>query len=248
MNDTSQAPTEDFCTTGSRQRYRARISAISPTHRRQSFNHNQHCFLAVSLVNSNFTKPKTHAMAKWISKHFRSCSVLVGDSIYRLTLEATSEMGSKAARAKSYNLGQKFIAENGATFQSFSDVTTFRFITCSQMEATTEYSRTYDRIRNFYASNPSFNRSVVSLADKFLKRGNKALGLSQTDFERRLAISIDYLLEEFAIISCMKKIDVPVMVYPGTFSTLDEVCEGLHPGISGDLGDIVIASLKLKGR
>jgi hypothetical protein len=61
-------------------------------------------------------------------------------------------------------------------------------------------------------------------------------------------VSSEYFLEEFAIFACLKRQGLPVMVYPGSFSTLSEIARGEHPGAPEELRDLIVVSLHLKGR
>nr|VFK08480.1 MAG: hypothetical protein BECKLPF1236A_GA0070988_1001725 [Candidatus Kentron sp. LPFa]VFK24714.1 MAG: hypothetical protein BECKLPF1236C_GA0070990_1001526 [Candidatus Kentron sp. LPFa] len=59
---------------------------------------------------------------------------------------------------------------------------------------------------------------------------------------------MDYFLEEFAVFACLQQQGLPVFVYPGSFSTLSEIAGGLHPGAPRELQDLIVVSLRLKGR
>jgi hypothetical protein len=61
-------------------------------------------------------------------------------------------------------------------------------------------------------------------------------------------MSSRYFLEEFAIFACLQQQGIPVMVYPGSFSTLSEIARGEHPGAPKELQSLVVVSLHLKGR
>ncbi|WP_328546229.1 hypothetical protein [Streptomyces platensis] len=57
-----------------------------------------------------------------------------------------------------------------------------------------------------------------------------------------------YFLEEFAIFCCLKDSGLPVMLYPGSFGTLSEIAAGEHEGAPKQLRDLIVVSLRLRGR
>lgn len=83
-------PKTTFPSPAPRRRYQAAISFVSPASSHHTFEAHGDCFLGVSLQNSNFRQDKVRSMANWISQRFPRCTVLVGDSIHRITLESTS--------------------------------------------------------------------------------------------------------------------------------------------------------------
>nr|VFK00598.1 MAG: hypothetical protein BECKLFY1418A_GA0070994_11204 [Candidatus Kentron sp. LFY] len=68
------------------------------------------------------------------------------------------------------------------------------------------------------------------------------------DPEQSIRRSVDYFLEEFAVFACLNQQGLPVMVYPGSFSTLSEITSGMHPGAPREIRDLIVVSLRLKGR
>jgi tRNA-dependent cyclodipeptide synthase len=82
------SPVAPSTVTGS-TRYRAKIDGVSPASRRDTFEQHEECFLGISLENSNFVRAKLAGIVEWIARRFARCTVLVGDSIHRITLEAT---------------------------------------------------------------------------------------------------------------------------------------------------------------
>nr|VFJ98220.1 MAG: hypothetical protein BECKLFY1418B_GA0070995_11162 [Candidatus Kentron sp. LFY] len=59
---------------------------------------------------------------------------------------------------------------------------------------------------------------------------------------------MDYFPEELAVFACLKQQGLPVMVYPGSLGALAEIPEGLHPVAPRELRDLIVVSLRLKGR
>ncbi|MFG2863781.1 hypothetical protein [Streptomyces sioyaensis] len=73
-------------------------------------------------------------------------------------------------------------------------------------------------------------------------------GAPEAELERRIRMSSDYFLEEFAVFCCLRDSGLPVMIYPGSFGTLSEIAAGEHEGAPKQLRDLIVVSLQLRGR
>ncbi|MGD1912018.1 MAG: hypothetical protein ACFB2X_14530 [Rivularia sp. (in: cyanobacteria)] len=72
--------------------------------------------------------------------------------------------------------------------------------------------------------------------------------LDKKQWEYQIDKSNQYFLEEFAIFACLVKRNIPVMIYPGSFSTLTEITDGKHPNVLQELKELTVVSLQLKKR
>ncbi|MDT0267469.1 tRNA-dependent cyclodipeptide synthase [Streptomyces sp. DSM 44915] len=229
-----------------RTRYKAEIASVSPDSSRNTFEQHETCFLGVSLENSNFTTAKLTSMVRWISRRFDRCVVLVGDSIHRLTLESTQGLPPDRARERALELGRSFVAAEGTVFEEYRGSTDFTFLNCGEVQAGERYAEFHSKLRTFFDEDVAFRSSVESFGHAYHRK--RADGLSGAEWEKRIRMSNDYFLEEFAIFACLKEQGLSVMVYPGSFSTLSEIARGEHPGAPKELRDLVVVSLHLKGR
>nr|VFK57074.1 MAG: tRNA-dependent cyclodipeptide synthase [Candidatus Kentron sp. TC] len=98
-------------------------------------------------------------------------------------------------------------------------------------------------ISSTFATDFPFRDSVESFSRAYYR--NRPTNLTP---EQRIRHSVDYFLEEFAVFACLYHQGLPVMVYPGSFSTLAEIATGLHPDAPRELQDLVVVSLKIRGR
>lgn len=228
------------------RRYKAEIGSVSPTTSRDTFEDHDTCFLGVSLENSNFKPAKVDAMAKWISRRFSQCTVLIGDSIHRITLESTRSMPPRAALDDALRLGREFVESRQPVFESYRDRTKFTFVTCSEVQSWGLYGDYHERLRQHYDQDAAFRGSVEAFGRDY--HGKRSEGVSAQELDHRIRKSSEYFLEEFAIFACLQRTGSPVMVYPGSFSTLSEIAQGKHPGAPEELRDLIVVSLHLKGR
>ncbi|MEU6994060.1 tRNA-dependent cyclodipeptide synthase [Streptomyces sp. NPDC046465] len=229
-----------------RTRYKAEIASVSPDTSRNTFEQYETCFLGVSLENSNFTTPKLASMVKWVSRRFGRCTVLIGDSIHRLTLESTQALPPARARERALELGRHFVEAEEKVFDEYHDRTDFTVLNCSEVQSGERYAEFHSKLRAFFDEDEAFRSSVEAFGHAYHRK--RSYGISKTEWEKRIQMSNDYFLEEFAIFACLKEQGLPVMVYPGSFSTLSEIAKGDHPGAPEELRDLIVVSLHLKGR
>ncbi|WP_405988108.1 tRNA-dependent cyclodipeptide synthase [Streptomyces sp. NBC_00986] len=229
-----------------RTRYKAEIQRVSPPSRRQSYDEHDRCFLGVSLENSNFTPGKLASMLVWISRRFSDCTVLIGDSIHRITLESTRSLSGEAALTEAIRLGDEFVENTREIFASQRENTSFTFLRCSDVQQWDGYGEHHRYLRKYYETDAEFRESVDSFGRGY--HAKRSLGVEATEMDRRVSRSSDYFLEEFAVFACLEERGIPVMVYPGSFSTLAEIAAGTHPDAPEELRRLIVVSLHLKGR
>lgn len=229
-----------------RKAYRAKVDSVFPPSARSRFEQLDSCFLGVSLVNKNFTPEKLKAVIEWVSRRFRYCAVLVGDSIHRITLETTKSLEPDIALMEALEMGRAFIQDNEHLFYAFQEQTQFTFETCSQIQTSENYIQFYKLLQTCFESNASFRSSVEEFSRKYYRR--KSNDRDQALIKYKIVQSCEYFLEEFAVFACLNKRGYSVMVYPGAFSTLIEIVNGEYPGLFDEIKTLTLASLHFKTR
>ncbi|MFC0693583.1 tRNA-dependent cyclodipeptide synthase [Paraburkholderia humisilvae] len=227
-------------------RYRAKIDFVSPPTRRDTFELERECFLGVSLENRNFEPARFHSLLEWVSRRFTKCKILVGDGIHRLTLESRTRMPATEARDRALRLGREFMRENRDILALYRSITQFEFITCSEIQQTSEYSAHHQAISDYFLDTPEFRESVERFGLRY-HRGDRNT-LSEAEQNYRLNISSSYFIEEFSVFACLVNRGITVMVYPGSFSTLAEIADNRFPGVSKALESLCVVSLHFKKR
>lgn len=229
-----------------RTRYRTAIHSVSPAAHRNTFEDHEACFLGVSLDNSSFTPAKFDSMLKWVSRHFSRCTVLIGDSIHRLTLASTRGMNPDQALEHALDLGRQFIHAQQPVLDSYRAVTDFTVVTCSQVQETEEYAEFHYELRTLFTKDDAFRASVEAFGRAY--HAKRSPTVSAAERQQRIDTSSAYFLEEFAVFCYLTRRDLPVMVYPGQFVTLAEIAAGLHPQAPDELRDLTLVSLRVQGR
>jgi tRNA-dependent cyclodipeptide synthase len=227
-------------------RYRARVDFVSPASRRDTFELEEECFLGVSLENRNFERARFQSLLEWISRRFQKCTILVGDSIHRLTLESRASHSPQEARSKAQRLGKDFMEDNRELVASYRPTTRFEFVTCHDIQQTQEYATHHREISAYFLRSPAFRESIESFGLRYHRNDWDALSVA--DRQYRLRYSSSYFLEEFSIFACLVKRGIKVMVYPGSFSTLAEIADHKFHGVSEALESLCVVSLNFKRR
>ncbi|GAB2713242.1 tRNA-dependent cyclodipeptide synthase [Kitasatospora kifunensis] len=226
--------------------YRANIDFVSPAAQRAQLAERGQCFLGVSLENSNFTPGKLAAMLRWIARRFSRCTVLVGDSIHRITLASTRSLSEDEALSQALALGDRFIADTRALFAAERAQTEFTFLRCSEVQQWDSYARHHRSLIDYHRADRNFRESVETFGRRY--HGRYSDELTEADLERRIERSSQYFLEESAVFACLAQQGLSVMVYPGSFSTLSEITGGRHPGAPQELRRLTVVSLGLRRR
>ena len=91
-----------------------------------------------------------------------------------------------------------------------------------------------------------FSPFVIGFAEPYLRK--KIEALDPVKRLRTISLSGDYVLEAFVVFTCLQQQGLCVMVYPGSFSTLPEIAQGLHPQAPDEPKALTLVSLCLKGR
>lgn len=238
----SIAQPKSFVSAATTSRYRAEINTVLPPNERQSFQKYEHCILGFSLENKNFATAKLVGMMDWVCRHFKNCTVLIGDSIHHHTLEIRG-VDKNYAYDKALRLGREAIDTNNPIFQAHSDRCTIKVILCSQVQTTKAYEKYYQALKQLFDESEQFSECLRAFADTFaVRRHEPGSDAHELDIEK----CCTYLLEELAIFACLSEQGCDVFVYPGALRALTEIVEGLHPGAPQALKDLVCVELKIK--
>ncbi len=228
------------------RRYKASVAHVSPAYLRADLSDlHDRCMLAVSLGSQTFEGAKLEATIEWISENFKHCAVLVADSIYRLTLQVTHDLPAESSREVALRMGREFVDTYRPLFEQHS-ACHFEFVLFSDIEATPDFGAFFAEFVEFYQANAAFRASVGAFSQLYLERGGKLDGDEMREvvwLKRQMATL--YLLEESAIFALMNRDGWPVLVYPGSIRTFQDIAEGLFPDVPERLKTLVFVSLRL---
>ncbi|MBP0029308.1 tRNA-dependent cyclodipeptide synthase [Roseofilum sp. Guam] len=228
--------------------YQAGLAKVCPRHLCNSLADYQSCVFLISLGSKNFMDTRRlKATIEWISDNFRSCTVIIGDSLYRLTLEVRHQSTAETALQAALQTGQEFIKQNQSYFYQYAQKCDFQFKRTSEIEKISQFLAYYQQVQELYQNEPSFQELVNRFAYAYLHRG-KAIHIDQEHQQKsqEIALVTTYFLEESAILACLVEAGDSVFVYPGAIKTFEEISEGLHPEVPEPLQRMIWVSLRLK--
>ena len=205
---------------------------------------NDACILGVSLESADFHTTKLITITEWICNHYSSCVVMLGDGLYRITLQLDSDVSENEALEHSKWLARDFVHSQLLVFIFRESRCRFDFKFSSEIQSTDCYSRYYSQLWSLFWNNKQFQHSCRAFADQFLQRKPQR----RVNADRHLEMSCRYLLEELAVICCLAHDSPCSFIYPGSLSILDEIAHGKHQGVPLCLLNIDYVELKLKHR
>lgn len=228
--------------------YKATLAKVFPERLGSSLSEYQKCVFIISLGSKNFVDSKRlKACIKWISENFKTCVVLVGDSVYRLTIEVRLGIKGDEAWLEAMRAGEKFVIENSFLFEQYSESCRFEFRMTSEVEKQSQFNIYYQELQSLYQKNESFQSMVNSFAQTYLNRSEQ-VKTEQVEEFRQKHLATNYLLEESALFTSLAKEGWQVFIYPGSIKTFEEISEGLHPEVPLPLKQMIWVSLRLKKR
>jgi len=225
--------------------YKASLAKVFPSRLRNSLSEYQNCVFGISLGSKNFVDSKRlEACIKWISENFKTCIVLVTDSVYRLTIGIRHGLKEAEAWHVAVKTGKEFINEHRILFEQYSGSCRFELRLTSEIEKQSDFKIYYKELEGLYHKNGSFQSIVNSFAQTYLNRSEQLENEQIYDFRK----ATKYFLEESALSICLVKEGWLVFVYPGSIKTFQEISEGLHSEVPEPLKQMIWVSLRFKKR
>jgi tRNA-dependent cyclodipeptide synthase len=204
---------------------------------------NDVCILGVSLESADFHTTKLITITEWICNHYSSCVVMLGDGLYRITLQLDSDLPENEALEHSKWLARDFVHSQLPVFILKKSGCRFDFKFASEIQSTDCYSRYYSQMYSLFRNNEQFRDSCSAFARQFLQRKPQ-----RQKNAKHVEMSCRYLLEELAVICCLAHDSPCSFIYPGSLSILEEIADGKHPEVPRSLLNIDYVKLKLKTR
>eukprot|EP01023_Acetabularia_acetabulum_P054153 TRINITY_DN6084_c1_g1_i1.p1 TRINITY_DN6084_c1_g1~~TRINITY_DN6084_c1_g1_i1.p1 ORF type:complete len:268 (-),score=19.51 TRINITY_DN6084_c1_g1_i1:203-1006(-) len=201
------------------------------------------CIFLMSLGGSlHNTRAKILTQLEEITKVYTHCTVLIIDSGHRLNL-TSQDVRQEDALDLALELGQKFLRNHKSTFQRYEQHCKFEFVLGSQMQKLAEFNTYYEQINNLYQVNKNFQTSLYTYSKNFQQKKNSEL--SELQLHEKIINSNQYIIEELAVIACVRKEVNPrpsVLVYPGNLSIFVK----LFPEFSGILKELLNFTIHLQ--
>lgn len=226
--------------------YSVEIQQVHPAANKLTYKNYDHCFLGISLNNKSFASNKLDAMLTWISRRYPKCTILIADSVHRITLASTKGLDPDSALSEALSMGRDFVQQNQPLWDRYSRLIELNIVTCEEIQTWANYSMYHQELQKLFHEDLNFKHSVEKFGRVYHEK--KSPNLDEKELNKLIQNSVDYFIEEFAITACLKDRGPSALVYPGSIVTLAEIADGLHPNAPDTLKKLTVVSLKLRRR
>jgi tRNA-dependent cyclodipeptide synthase len=234
-----------------KERYRTLVNRVAPAQIRSSLDKLDGCMLGISLGGGNaaaFQGAKLEAIVRWIASRARRCSVLVGDSLGRISLQVREGMDPETAEREARALGQRYATETEALFRRYtSETVTFEFKFGTEYAKHPCFEPYLANVRALYEKDAAFQQLVHDFGDMYLQRTATSIGEARLT-ERWQQLAREYLIEEIALLACLAADGWTTLVYPGSIDSIIEIAEGRYPALPASLKDLGFVALWLDSK
>ena len=155
----------------------------------------------MSLESPAFRTAKLVTITEWVRNRYSRCTAMLGDGLYRLTLQLESDSPENEALEYSKWLARDYVQTQWPVFHMRESKCQFDFKFCSDVLTNDLcYPAYYAQVCSlFSAKDATFQESCKAFARDFIRRKPDR----ENDTEKHIDLSIRYLLEELAVISCL---------------------------------------------
>lgn len=200
------------------------------------------CIYSVSIGAANQTRDDILNGLEWTQSRFPRVAVLVGDSLYAVTLQVQRGHDDGTAQTEAFGIADEIVR------MVHERIGALEIIRTSQVASEALFLDVDARLEAAYESVPDFASSIDADANQFVARQHK---------RNRLALSVDsatalarrYLLREISTYAYLASIGWRVDVYLGReLPTLARIIEGSVPPVSPELAQRINISLTRKDK
>lgn len=161
----------------------------------------------------------------WVWEHFPHCAILIGDSLYRISLQITRGLNPVNAAVVSAQETNDMLSELKGHFGKHSLV-----IRTSEVMEQVRFAGALQLITTLHEENTLLRNSIIGDAAKFVDRQRKN-GRLAIEEGRAVDLAIQYLHEEIAVYLVLAEEGWLVDVYLGDeLPTLKRIIKGVIPG------------------
>lgn len=227
------------------QRYNVNIAKVAPKRLKNTLlEEYDKCFLGISLGNPNLEDTRFEACVEWISENFSECALVVGDYLYRFTLQIIRDEPPESLKKEALRIGNNFKDKYNSIIKKYSNSCNFQWLPISSVVQKNANVETYLVFyRDLYQNNLKFQMLVDEFSTIYLER----IALKhETDTEINRQCAIDYLIEEIAVFTDLYEQGWSALIYPGSIKIFEEIAEGvLGAAIPPALQKLIFVSLNL---
>lgn len=190
------------------------------------------CLMPISVGQAIHEGAKFAAVIKLINSSFKHCTILVDDSVQRHTMGITNDASADALYQMAVAEGDAWLARNEYAFMQLT--IPFEIRRWDDWFNSVNYINSYQRVRQLYDSNEHYRQAIHANIEEFLSRYLKNHPEIPVNDERAVALCLDYLLEECAVMCLWTEKAYDFEVYPSgrnkaMAATYDQLIKPYYP-------------------
>jgi tRNA-dependent cyclodipeptide synthase len=174
-----------------------------------------HVVLLVSVGKPYHEGEKLQAAINFVNNKFKTCTIMVCDSLQRHTLSLTEQINIDKAYTLSLQTGERWIYESSKIYQALR--IPYSLYRWDQWLKAQEYEAAKNTVDKLYTNDIQFKTAIDTSANKFISRyARRHPHPNQIDYHRAYAAGTEYLKEECCVImNIWRQYDYDFILYPG---------------------------------
>ena len=227
-------------------RYKIKIADIAPKLITDTKYSDKKCYLGISINNPFFWGKHVDLLLKWISDHFDSCLIIIGDHLHRLNEYILNGISGQEAIDAGLKLGDEALAIFSEQIKKYPKGK-FEIHRWQTYHDDNKCQQEKLKLTKSCDSNYFFNKSIINSCTEFIDRHIDRGNNPKVTYEKAIQLSKEYLLEEMAVFSILIEQGYTVQVYPGSqLPVLKEFAEHKFEDIESNLRDGIYIDLFVK--
>ena len=173
------------------------------------------CIIPISVGQPIHEGQKFVAAIKLINASFKSCTILVDDSVQRHTMAISNSADADRLYELAVQEGSDWLKRNESGYQQLT--IPYNIMRWDDWLNSKPFEESYRRVKQYYSENVHFQHAIQANIESFLSRYFARLedtSSSSIDPSRAFSLCLDYLLEECAVMCLWVEGNYAFEVYP----------------------------------
>ncbi len=167
--------------------------------------------LLISVGQPYHEGEKFKATIALVNRRFKSCMLMVADTLQRYNIQAQQDIEEKLAYKQSLIKGDEWLSRNKSSIEILS--IPYKILRWDDYLANEQFSYKLDFVKTLYSQNNSFKIAINATIEEYINRANR----SSFSSEKILYLKkycLGYLLEECAIMLLWWQQGIEFEIYP----------------------------------
>ncbi len=179
----------------------------------RKFFHQSKCIMPISVGQPIHEGKKFLATIKLINASFKSCTVLIDDSVQRHTMKISRTKSDEILYSLAIKEGDNWLARNEEALKTLT--IPHHIMRWDDWLINSNFKQSYAKVKNEYSSNENFRAAIHANIEEFLSRYFARLPVpSKEQSARAFSLCLYYLLEECAVMCLWVQGEYQFEIYP----------------------------------